>query len=341
MEASCGSKETDVEVAAACVSIVREENVTADIVDVTLHRDKLNVAEQTLDVVFRKNDERLNDREATLPDDALNVPQQGESSEKREAVDTAAFTGKCLISNQYEDSSFRKCFLLDIVVDSESKAEPEDENESDENNQSVDEVPAEEPGFISCSDGRERSPPRHTDVTEGETTDTLAALAIIAATEIARTKAAKRISRFLLPKLQARQVQKTHAVVQIQCLARVYLAKLCMDRVRLALLHSLRAQLLASWQVTSSTDTDEKLNEVRGHDPKFDQNDDEDDELDQELQGYQPSTHEFSDEYIHVLPTWNGQIPPGVPLLRSSAGAPLLSLWKWSWPDEKWISNNQ
>jgi hypothetical protein len=30
-----------------------------------------------------------------------------------------------------------------------------------------------------------------------------------------------------------------------------------------------------------------------------------------------------------------------VPLLQASAGAPALSLWKWSWPDEQWLNSNQ
>ncbi|KAG6968926.1 hypothetical protein JG688_00005558 [Phytophthora aleatoria] len=344
-EFSCSSEETDpcsvhehIEVTTNCVSIVRE--CVEDHQDVLA---KTELASAPIDAVLRKNDERLTGQEPDRLGDFLAIPQQDEAFEN---VAIAARIDESQTSNQDEVAS-QECFsppqdakqsTSEVVLASEAKTEPEDDNASDENSEDVDEL--EMPAALSYPRDLEQSPDPQVDVAAEETTEDLTELATIAATALARTAAAERIAHFLLPKFQARQAQKTHAVIKIQCLARVYLAKLCMVRVRLATLHSLRTQLLASWHSTSQIDMKENLSEPGVHDPALDHHDDED-ELNLELQGYQPSLHGFSENYIHVLPTRNGQIPPGVPLLQSSAGAPLLSLWKWSWPGEQWISNNQ
>ncbi|KAL4158931.1 hypothetical protein PRNP1_004705 [Phytophthora ramorum] len=165
-------------------------------------------------------------------------------------------------------------------------------------------------------------------------------LAALAATE-RQTLAGKRIARNLQPKVQARHGIKTHAAIRIQCFIRSLLAKKYLVCMRLTALHSLRAQLLASWHQVDlkaqSSLADNQPEEIL-YDPEID---DEEDDFDVEMHGCQPHNHSVSDNYLHLLPTRNGQIPPGVPLLQSSAGAPLLSLWKWSWPGERWLSNGQ
>jgi hypothetical protein len=159
---------------------------------------------------------------------------------------------------------------------------------------------------------------------------------------ITRNTAAGRIARCLVPKAKARHKSKTNAAIQLQCLTRSRLARQCMARIRLEALRSLREQLRASWkrsvfQPHSSASLDSRK-EQDGQGPE---RDDEDEEWDLEVGGCQISLPGASDAYLHLLPTRNGQIPPGVPLLQASAGAPALSLWKWSWPDEQWLNSNQ
>ncbi|KAL4174482.1 hypothetical protein KRP22_006420 [Phytophthora ramorum] len=183
------------------------------------------------------------------------------------------------------------------------------------------------------------TPADHLPILDNSVEDT-SELAALAATE-RQTLAGKRIARNLHPKVQARHGIKTHAAIRIQCFIRSLLAKKYLVCMRLTALHSLRAQLLASWHQVDlkaqSSLADNQPEEIL-YDPEID---DEEDDFDVEMHGCQPHNHSVSDNYLHLLPTRNGQIPPGVPLLQSSAGAPLLSLWKWSWPGERWLSNGQ
>ncbi|ETL92984.1 hypothetical protein L917_08769 [Phytophthora nicotianae] len=359
-EIGCGPQETgpcsDTEVTTNCISIVKGEPDATEILDVAPHQDILNTTEQTpvlIDEGLQKSDERLSDQEleswVDLFENSLIVPQQDESPEKHESVTTAASIDESQTTNQKElavDISFQKRSspykevgqsTSEIGPASEAKTVPEGDDVCDGNNEGVSDV--EIPAALASPRDLERPPDLQ--VTEEQRVEELTDRATIAAVALARAIAAQRIVRLILPNFQARQAQRTNAVIQIQCLARVYLAKLCLLRVRLAALHSLRAQLLASWRSTGQIETKANVDESGSYGTYLDQHDDEDDDLDLELQGYQPSLHGVADNYIHVLPTRNGQIPPGVPLLQSSAGAPLLSLWKWSWPTERWISNNQ
>ncbi|KAG7382067.1 hypothetical protein PHYPSEUDO_005333 [Phytophthora pseudosyringae] len=354
-----GPEESEVcsvgEVTANCFSIDRKERGT----DETEAQQEiiLNSTEQAsapIDALVRKSDERLNDPEPIKVEGILAVPDHDQSTGKHENFTSFVCVGESQSTNHDElaadDSSqdnqstceSRSSPFQDIeqrtreavAASFEAKTdEPAENNESDESNEGEQEVDT--PIVLSDPHDLQQLPDHQANAVEE---DELAALAAAATAAITRTTAAGIIVCFLLPKWQARHVQKTHAVVLIQCLARSYLAKQWMDRVRQAALHSLRAQLLASWYSLQKV---EKLSDQDTHDPVLDNNNDEDDELDLELQGYHPSPHGVPDNCLHVLPTRNGQIPPGVQPLQSSAGAPLLSLWKWSWPGERWLSNGQ
>ncbi|GMF40258.1 unnamed protein product [Phytophthora fragariaefolia] len=159
------------------------------------------------------------------------------------------------------------------------------------------------------------------------------------ATALFRAAKAKRIASFLASKLQARYAVKTYAVVRIQSFVRVFLAKQRCAGTRFEILQSLRAQLFAKWHPDAQVNN--KIPDKHGIQDHSIQETDEDDQFEMDGQGYNASFDMVSENYVHLLPTRNGQIPPGVPLLQSSAAVPLLSLWKWSWPGEQWLSTGQ
>ncbi|KAK1943027.1 hypothetical protein P3T76_005664 [Phytophthora citrophthora] len=313
----------DCKVATSCASTVKNEVTEAETLSGEAHQVILDGTEQSsapIDTLQYKTDERLTDEETTEED----ILPQLQSNEGTNQDEPESFLPQNDRDEVVSSSlSILKVDQLKIVTAVDS--EPEDDTKSEENNEDtfkrgIPEVSTDPPSFESDL-GQEN---------QVETKEVVALAATLETTTIARATAAKRIVFFLLPKLQSRLAQKTHVAIRIQCLVRSYLAKKCMDRARLAALHSLRAQVLAVWLPAGELIS--KQND--GTAP----NNSEDD-FDSKLRENQSSLHTGLDNYIHVLPTRNGQIPPGVPVLQSSAGAPLLSLWKWNWPSEQWISN--
>ncbi|KAL3667848.1 hypothetical protein V7S43_007398 [Phytophthora oleae] len=315
----------DCKVATTCASTVRNEIADAETSRVEAHEVILDRTEQSsvpINTLPCQTDQRSIDEEAT---EENSLPQYQSTEANQDEPESSS-----LQNDRDGDVStsllFPKVDQLEVAIT--VNTEPDDDNKSEQNNEDTGKIETPE---VSSDPHSFESDLDQVDDVEMEELGTVAATTT-ETTAIARATATKRIAYFLLPKLQSRLAQKTHVAIQIQCLVRSYLAKKCMARVRLAALHSLRAQLLATWLP------------VREFDSKERQSDDstpnnEEDDFDSELQRNQSSLHTGSDDYTHVLPTRNGQIPPGVPLLQSSAGVPLLSLWKWNWPSERWISN--
>ncbi|KAE9287576.1 hypothetical protein PF008_g26366 [Phytophthora fragariae] len=359
---SCTNTPRDlVEAVGTCAAFVRNDLATAETPRGTTELIEDSVDHTTKDSPPIKQTVSENNALVLLDDegspckgDADALPQVDLPTEKHECSAVSATLDEnqsTAARNDFQLDSFQplrsqtntlESFSPPKAIDEASsvtKTEPEEDTESWDNNASADADEVEAATVFSELLADDLQQNRSTPADVGNEVSELELEVSIVTTAMFRAAAAKRIACFLLPKLQARHALKTHAAIQIQCLARLYLARQCLAHVRLEVLQSLRAQLLASWHSVVQEE-EENGNEGRVQHAAFDHCD-EDDELELETQGHQTTLDPVSENYIHLLPTRNGQIPPGVPLLTSSAGAPLLALWKWSWPDERWLSTGQ
>ncbi|GMF65383.1 unnamed protein product [Phytophthora lilii] len=351
-ESSPISSRAHVQVAVTCAPNVGGELATADSSQTRAKtpQNEPDPAEKdstTSKLTLKDNEEDSDEEESVRLNEHAVQPQQNQSPAKLECNSASIIADEnqpvaesegALVQDSHDFSSpgsleceeIEKVSSEVVISSSQAQSVPESDHESCDNNL---EHEAETSVASVDHNDLESFVENAASLIKEERASELAAVI-----ENTRTATAKRIARFLLPKVQAKHAEKTLAAIQIQCFARVCLAKQYMTQVRLAALQSLRAQLLAAWCPAVPNKT---CSQEDSRDPAQDEHDDEDNEFDLETQGYHPSLHSASNNYLHLLPTRNGQIPPGVPVLQSSAGAPLLSLWKWSWPGERWLSTGQ